>query len=101
MSKMSFAGTYGLHSGPRRVEAREDPVPVSRSATGTATIQSVQETEPSRSSALTAPGAELQADKSRLLMMRRVKAMSVEERLALFERLSRRVTWARSAKRVR
>jgi hypothetical protein len=40
-------------------------------------------------------------DESRLLMMGRVKRMTVEERLALFERLSRRVTWARSAKRVR
>jgi hypothetical protein len=40
-------------------------------------------------------------DESRLQMMRRVKRMTVEERLELFERLSRRVTWARSAKRVR
>jgi hypothetical protein len=38
---------------------------------------------------------------SRLEMMRRVKRMAVEERLALFERLSRRVAWARSAKRLR
>jgi hypothetical protein len=43
----------------------------------------------------------LPKDASRLLMMRRVKAMSVEERLELFERMSRRVTWARSAKRLR
>jgi hypothetical protein len=34
-------------------------------------------------------------------MMRRVKRMSIEERLALFDRLSRRVTWAWSAKRIR
>lgn len=40
-------------------------------------------------------------EESRLLMMRRVKQMSVEERLALFDRLSRRVTWARSATRIR
>jgi hypothetical protein len=40
-------------------------------------------------------------DDSRLEMMRRVKRMSVEERLELFDRLSRRVTWARLAKRVR
>jgi hypothetical protein len=39
---------------------------------------------------------------SRLLMMRRVKAMSVEERVALFERLSRDGAWVRtSVKRVR
>ncbi len=43
----------------------------------------------------------LPRDQSRLEMMRRVKEMSVEERLELFERLSRRVTWARSAKRIR
>ena len=40
-------------------------------------------------------------EESRLLMMRRVKRMSIEERLALFDRLSRRVTWAWSAKRIR
>ncbi len=35
-------------------------------------------------------------------MMRRQKAMSVEERVALFERLSRDAAWIRSsAKRVR
>jgi hypothetical protein len=33
--------------------------------------------------------------------MRRVKRMTIEERLALFERLSHRVVWARSAKRLR
>jgi hypothetical protein len=61
----------------------------------------VQETDDSRSSAPDEPRAGLPLDESRLLMMRRVKRMTVEERLALFERLSRRVTWARSAKRVR
>jgi hypothetical protein len=40
-------------------------------------------------------------EESRLLMMRRVQRMSVEERLALFDRLSRRVTWAWSATRIR
>jgi hypothetical protein len=40
-------------------------------------------------------------DSSRLEMMRRHKYMSLEERLDLFERLSRRVTWARSAERLR
>jgi hypothetical protein len=34
-------------------------------------------------------------------MMRRVKRMTLEERVELFERLSRRVAWARSAKRLR
>jgi hypothetical protein len=34
-------------------------------------------------------------------MMRRVKRMTLEQRLELFERLSRDAAWARSAKRVR
>lgn len=69
--------------------------------TGTGRIQLVQETNPSRSSAPKQQRPGLLMDDSRVLMMRRVKRMTVEERLALFERLSRRVTWARSAKRVR
>jgi hypothetical protein len=102
MSKMSLAGTPGLHSGARRVEDREDPVPASQVAPGTATIQLMQETEPSRSSAPTASRPDLHADESRLLMMRRVKAMTVEQRLQLFERLSRDAAWIRSAaKRIR
>jgi hypothetical protein len=60
----------------------------------------MQETNLSGSSARE-PRPGLPMDESRLLMMRRVKRMTVEERLALFERLSRRVTWARSAKRLR
>ena len=48
-----------------------------------------------------APREALPKDDARLEMMRRVKRMSVEERLELFDRLSRRVTWARSAKRLR
>lgn len=48
------------------------------------------------------PKEPLPKDESRLLMMRRQKAMSVEERVALFERLSRDAAWIRSsAKRVR
>lgn len=47
------------------------------------------------------PREALPKDDSRLEMMRRVKRMSVEERLELFDRLPRRVTWARSAKRLR
>lgn len=40
-------------------------------------------------------------DASRLEMMRRVKHMTLDERLELFERLSRDAAWARSAKRLR
>jgi hypothetical protein len=41
-------------------------------------------------------------DESRLDMMRRVKRMSLEERLDLFERLSRDAAWVRgSARRIR
>ena len=68
---------------------------------GTFTIQRVQKPEPSRRSAPDEPPPGLPMDESRLVMMRRVKRMAVEERIILFERLSRRVTWARSAKRVR
>ncbi len=73
----------------------------SRRSLGTGRIHGVQETNRSRSSALeTRPG--LPMDESRLLMMRRVKAMSVEQRLQLFERLSRDAAWIRSAaKRIR
>lgn len=64
------------------------------------TIIDVQQADPSKSGdARERPG--LPMDESRLMMMRRVKRMTVEERLALFERLSRRVAWARSAKRLR
>jgi hypothetical protein len=40
-------------------------------------------------------------DESRLLMMRRHKDMTLEERLDLFEQLSRFITWAHSATRLR
>jgi hypothetical protein len=56
----------------------------------------MQETEPSRRSAPTAPHCDRRADESRLLMMRRVKGMTVEQRLQLFERLSRNAAWIRS-----
>ncbi|MGO9752130.1 MAG: hypothetical protein ACLP8S_16010 [Solirubrobacteraceae bacterium] len=49
----------------------------------------------------TTPREALPKDASRLEMMRRAKRMSAEQRLELFERLARRVTWARSAKRLR
>jgi hypothetical protein len=84
-----------------RFKARARPVAAPRVALSAATIRFMQETEPSRSSDREEPRPRLAIDESRLLMMRRVKRMTVEERLALFDRLSRRVTWARSAKRVR
>lgn len=40
-------------------------------------------------------------DEPRLAMMRRVKRMNFEERLDLFEQLSRDAAWAIGAKRVR
>jgi hypothetical protein len=61
----------------------------------------MQETEPSRSSTPDEPRPGLPMDESRLLMMRREKELSVEQRLELFERLSRDAAWARSAKRLR
>ena len=68
----------------------------SQLALGTGGIHGVQETNRSRSSALKArPG--LPIDESRRLMMRRVKAMTLEQRLQLFERLSRDAAWIRSA----
>ena len=65
-----------------------------------ATIPSVDKAEPNKASE---PESRLdeEMEESRLLMMRRVKRMSIEDRLALFDRLSRRVTWAWSAKRIR
>jgi hypothetical protein len=65
-------------------------------------IQSVRKTEPSTSSAPEEPRPGLPMDESRLLMMRRVKAMTVEQRLQLFERLSGDAAWIRSgAMRIR
>jgi hypothetical protein len=43
----------------------------------------------------------LPKDQSRLEMMAREKRMTLEQRLELFERLSRDAAWIRSAKRVR
>ena len=40
-------------------------------------------------------------DESRLAVMRRVKRMTLEERLDLLDALSRDAAWARGAKRVR
>jgi hypothetical protein len=48
------------------------------------------------------PREALPKDASRLEMMRRVKRMSVRERVELFERLSRDAAWIRrSARRIR
>lgn len=47
----------------------------------------------------TRPG--LPRDASRLETMRRVKGVTLEERIALFERLSRAAAWARTATRLR
>jgi hypothetical protein len=86
---------------PRSMAPGRFPVDATRRL-GTGRIRVVQETNPSsRSSAPEERRPEVAMDESRVLMMRRVKQMTVEERLALFERLSRRVTWVRSAKRVR
>lgn len=50
----------------------------------------------------TAERVALSEDRPRLEMMAREKRMSVEERVALFERMSRDAAWIRSsAKRVR
>jgi hypothetical protein len=40
-------------------------------------------------------------EESRLLMMRRERRMTPEQRLAVFEQLARFAGWARSARRVR
>lgn len=66
-----------------------------------ATIPSVDTTKPNTPSESDSRLNE-EMEESRLLMMRRVKQMSVEERLKLFERLSRDAAWIRSsAKRIR
>lgn len=43
----------------------------------------------------------LPKDESRVEMMRRVKGMSTQQRVELFERLSRDAAWGRRAKRIR
>ena len=44
---------------------------------------------------------ELGFDQSRVEMMRSEKRLTVEERVALFESMSRAAAWARPAKRIR
>lgn len=70
-------------------------------AASAATIPLVDKAEPDTRRRELAARIDEEMEESRLLMMRRVKQMSVEERLALFDRLSRRVTWAWSATRIR
>lgn len=43
----------------------------------------------------------LPKDRARIEMMRRVKGMSAQQRVELFERLSRDAAWVRRANRVR
>jgi hypothetical protein len=69
-------------------------------APGAETISLVDKEQPMRN-AHDSRQAALPRDDSRIEMMRRVKRMSLEERVDLFERLSRDAAWARSAKRVR
>jgi hypothetical protein len=47
------------------------------------------------------PAMSERVDETRLAMMRRVKRMTLEERIALFERLQRDAAWARRARRIR
>ena len=63
-------------------------------------IGSMRKDRPAVQSDITQPPA-LPKDESRVEMMRRVKRLSLEQRIELFERLSRDAAWARSAKRVR
>lgn len=63
-------------------------------------IAGMRKDRPATKSDVAQPPA-LPKDESRVEMMRRVKGMSVEQRVELFERLSRDAAWARSANRVR
>jgi hypothetical protein len=69
-------------------------------AAGAATIRAVDDAQANPPDEPD-PRINEEMEESRRLMMRRVKRMSIEERRALFDRLSRRVTWAWSAKRIR
>ena len=87
-------------ASPRSIDRGQFAVRATRRL-ATGRIRFMQETNPSRSSAPQEPPPEPATDESRLLMMRREKEMTVEQRIELFERLSRDAAWARSAKRVR
>jgi hypothetical protein len=70
-------------------------------AATTATIPSVDKAQPNKASESDSRLDE-EMEESRLLMMRRVKRMSVEQRVELFERLSRDAALIlSSAKRIR
>lgn len=101
MRDVRLAATVPLQ---RTAEARSmdpgQPHGAARTA-DTGRIRLLGETHPSRSNAPEEPRPELAMDESRLMMTRREKEMSVEQRIELFERLSRDAAWARSAKRVR
>lgn len=102
MREVTLAPTIGLQ---RTVDASSidagHPCSAATRPAGTGRIRLVDETNPSRSSAPDEPRPEVAMDESRLTMMRREKEMTVEQRIELFERLSRDAAWARSAKRVR
>jgi hypothetical protein len=57
--------------------------------------------ESALNSPVDAPSEARPKDRSRLEMMRRIKRMTLNDRIQLFERLSRDAAWARSATRVR
>ncbi len=67
-----------------------------RVTVGTGTIHHVQEVTPNNNND-PAQRTAAPIDESRLVMMRREKRMTVEERVNLFERLSRDAAWIRSA----
>jgi hypothetical protein len=102
MRKMWLPATvrWRRHAWPTSADPGQFSVAATRRL-GTGRIRVVQETNPSQSSAPEERTFEVAMDESRVLMMRREKEMTVEQRIELFERLSRDAAWARSAKRVR
>jgi hypothetical protein len=105
MRRMSFTKEMKINRCPARWMARQILVGVGASgverAASAATIPPMDEAKPSTPSQSDARIDE-EMEESRLLMMRRVKQMSVEERLDVFERLSRDAAWIlSSAKRIR
>ena len=47
------------------------------------------------------PDTDTEAEESRLAMLRRVKRMTIEQRIELFQSLVRDAAWARGARRVK
>jgi hypothetical protein len=66
-----------------------------------ATIPPVDRASPDKHQDGSAARIDEEMEESRLLMMRREKQMTADERLAVFEQLARFASWARSAQRVR